>query len=396
MTKVLILGGTGAIGVYLVPELLRKGYEVHVTSRSAQLPINMIDQSVLHIRGNAQDICFLNDLLGGGRYDCIVDFMVYSTDSFRGRLDLFLNWTGHYIFLSSYRVFADTGMNTVTECSPRLLDVCGDKEYLKTDEYALAKAQQEDLLRESGRHNWTIVRPAITYSKSRFQLCTLEANTVIFRALHHVPVAVPDIMLDKETTMTWAGDVASMIAALALNSTGIGEDFNVCTSEHHSWREVAAIYEKAIGLKTTGISLENYIKIVGGRYQILYDRMFNRIMDNSKILKVIAADRSTITSLEKGLTRELNNIKVNGVTFTFSPGINGEMDRATQSRLSLKNVSLKEKAIYYCGYWGFRKALRKIGSRMKDFAFSVESGPYFTPFALQELKRKQKKYPGRG
>ena len=30
--KILILGGTGAMGVYLVPELLHMGYQVHVIS----------------------------------------------------------------------------------------------------------------------------------------------------------------------------------------------------------------------------------------------------------------------------------------------------------------------------------------------------------------------------
>jgi uncharacterized protein YbjT (DUF2867 family) len=34
MSKTLIMGGTGAIGVYLVPELLRHNHEVHVATRS--------------------------------------------------------------------------------------------------------------------------------------------------------------------------------------------------------------------------------------------------------------------------------------------------------------------------------------------------------------------------
>ena len=32
MKKVLLLGGTGAMGVYLIPELLNKGYKVDVVS----------------------------------------------------------------------------------------------------------------------------------------------------------------------------------------------------------------------------------------------------------------------------------------------------------------------------------------------------------------------------
>ena len=65
----------------------------------------------------------------------------------------------------------------------RLLDVSHDSIYLKTDEYALAKARQEDILRKSGKNNWTIIRPYITYSESRLQLGVLEKEAWLYRAL---------------------------------------------------------------------------------------------------------------------------------------------------------------------------------------------------------------------
>jgi nucleoside-diphosphate-sugar epimerase len=349
MNKILVLGGTGAMGVYLVPELLDKGHEVHVTSRSKR---PSLDPGLLYIHGNAQDIRFLSGLLNSGNYDCIIDFMSYSTESFRQRIGLFLGGTGQYIYLSSYRVFADNGMDAITENSPRLLETCKDKKYLRTDEYALAKARQENMLRESEYRNWTIVRPTITYSKNRFQLCTLEANTVIFRALHKAPVVLPDVMLNKQTTMTWAGDAARMIAGLVFKPSSLGEDFNVCTSEHNSWREVASIYEKAIGLKIIETSLKKYIRIVGGRYQILCDRMYNRIMDNTKIINTLSLDRSNIVPLEKGLAKELKNIKENGINFAFGPGINGAMDKITGVKIRPKEFPLKEKIVYHFSYWG--------------------------------------------
>lgn len=46
----------------------------------------------------------------------------------------------------------------LTENSPRLLETVQDLEYKKTDEYALAKARQEDILYQSGFSNYTIVR----------------------------------------------------------------------------------------------------------------------------------------------------------------------------------------------------------------------------------------------
>ena len=54
------------------------------------------------------------------------------------------------MFLSSSRVYASQE-SPIREDSMRLLDVSHDSIYLKTDEYALAKARQEDILRKSGK-----------------------------------------------------------------------------------------------------------------------------------------------------------------------------------------------------------------------------------------------------
>ncbi|MFR2945089.1 MAG: NAD-dependent epimerase/dehydratase family protein, partial [Lachnospiraceae bacterium] len=37
MEKILVAGGTGAMGVYLVPKLVARGYEVTVTHNDARL-----------------------------------------------------------------------------------------------------------------------------------------------------------------------------------------------------------------------------------------------------------------------------------------------------------------------------------------------------------------------
>jgi len=220
MSKILILGGTGAMGVYLVPELLNMGHDVYVTSRSARISQS---ENLHYIQGDAHNNIFLTKLLEE-KYDAIIDFMVYTTDEFNRKCELFLSNTKHYIFLSTYRVFADS-KEPITEKSPRLLDVSTDSEFLKTDEYALTKARQENIVRNSKFNNWTIVRPTITYSKTRFQLGTLEADVVVFRSLCDCPVILPEEMLSKQTTMTWGGDVARMIAFLVLKQNAFSEDF---------------------------------------------------------------------------------------------------------------------------------------------------------------------------
>ena len=59
-----------------------------------------------------------------------------------------------------------------------------DEEYLNTDEYALSKARQENILHEAGCNNWTIISPYITFSETRLQLGVLEKEDWLWRAIN--------------------------------------------------------------------------------------------------------------------------------------------------------------------------------------------------------------------
>lgn len=124
------------------------------------------------------------------------------TMQFAERFEMFLESTAHYIFLSTYRVYADKE-TPIREISPRLLDATTDMQYLSTEEYGLFKARCENILRASKYNNWTIVRPAITYSKYRFQLTTLEAYVFVRRCRQGLPSIVPEDALNVQATMSW-------------------------------------------------------------------------------------------------------------------------------------------------------------------------------------------------
>jgi len=360
MAKALLLGGSGAMGVYLVPELIRLGFDIVVTSRSVRKSDN---DKLAYIQGNAHEEEFIKKILAD-KYDVIVDFMVYPTKEFLDRYELFLKNTKHYIFISSCRVFAESD-EPITENTPRLLDVSKDTEYLATDEYALAKARQENILRESPYKNWTIIRPSITYSKNRFQLGTLEADTIIFRTQCNCPVILPQEMLQKQTSMTWAGDVAKMIAHLVLNQNAFEEDYNTVSHEHCSWEDIFLYYQKLIGLKLIPVKLDDYIKIIGGKYQVLLSRMYNRVMDNTKILKATGIPKESLISIYDGLSRELQNpniskfIKIDYVK-------NAGMDRITHSKISLEKANVKEKFLYYSSYLGVYMLLKYVKNRLNS------------------------------
>ena len=60
---------------------------------------------------------------------------------------LLLEATKQYFYFSSARVYANS--DVLTEDSQRLLDSNFDLQYVQSDEYAIAKAKQEDILRNS-------------------------------------------------------------------------------------------------------------------------------------------------------------------------------------------------------------------------------------------------------
>lgn len=318
--RVLLLGGTGTIGTHVAPELIRRGFSVVVTSRSAHASDG---SGVEYRQGNAKDDAFLDALLSE-RFDAIIDFMIYSTDAFSARCETLLSHTDHYIFLSSYRVYGDTGCAPITEESPRLLDSVDDPEYLKTDEYGLAKARQENILNASGRKNYTIIRPSITYAGDRFQLGTMEANEFLVRALKGKTVVFPKEMLSKRAAMTWAGDVGKMIARLVLNEAAFGETYTAASAETVTWNNVLKIYQKILGMQVKYVPLSVYQSIVGRPWQIRYDRMLHRVIDNGKILRATGMKQSELMPLYEGLRIELQK-------FAAAPRFKN-VDEAMQAR----------------------------------------------------------------
>lgn len=333
--RILILGGTGAMGVHISELLTQMGHSVVVTSRRQRTSDN---PNLTYRTGSAKEPAFLQELLSE-RWDAIIDFMVWGTVDFRSRVDAFLDSTSQYVFLSSYRVYADSPV--IREDSPRLLDVIDDPEYLATDEYALAKARCEDMLTHSGKSNWTIVRPAVTYDGSgRFQLAVHESNAWLWRALHRIPVPLPNEILSKQATMSWGGDVARMIALLIVDPRAMGEAFTVSTSEHMTWRQIADIYAQIVPLEVKDCPMDAFEQVHGAKYQIRYDRMYDRVIDNIKILSVTGLTGDELVDTQTGLQTQLQTYLavVKDESLFKGPGQNARFDRLVGGIPSLKYV----------------------------------------------------------
>lgn len=344
--SILLLEGTGAMGNHLVQILNDGKHDVFVTSRSQR----QNRPGVTYIQGNAHDDNFLDQVLNMKRWDVIVDFMIYNTSEFACRVNLLLDACKQYVFLSSSRVYADS-KEPITEQSPRLLDVCKDEEYLKTDEYALSKAREENVLFNSEYKNWTIIRPYITYSEIRLQLGVLEKDYWLYQALHDRTIAFSKDIASKTTTLTYGYDVARGIAALLGEDSALGEIFHITIAEHHKWQEIFNMYlrvlEEELGKKPKVLMLEENprMKIKGHEWQVKYDRYYNRVFDNSKIARYIDVDtfKPTLEGMEECLRDFIHHpsYRISGY------GHFAMYDRITGDWMPLAEIpSLKDKIKY--------------------------------------------------
>lgn len=346
--KVLLLGGTGAIGTYLRDILNDKGVEVYVTSRSMHK-----DKGHIHfIQCNAKENIELNKVCFE-HWNAIVDFLSYKTDELSRRLKVMLNSTDQYIFLSSARVFANEE-HPIKETSPRLLDVSKDENYLKTDEYALTKARQENLLQNSKSKNWTIVRPYITYGDKSLQLGVLEKEEWLYRALHGRTIVFTKDIADRITSLANGFDISMGIYSLLGKSKAMGGAYNLVTPERHTWHDIFDIYSKIIrqktgkALKIKYVSVDDFIKCRGKglEYQVVYDRLFDRDFDTTKESEFIDTDK--FVKLQDGLEHCLTNFIDQGCPFKSISWIHEAIkDKMTHEYTPLGEIAgIKNKVKY--------------------------------------------------
>ena len=313
--KILILGGTGAMGRPLVKNLstTQPEADIHVTSRRRQ-PDQDGTGRVRHLLGNARDNSFLNDILtnGGGRYDIIVDFMNYDLDEFAARMNTLLSSCSHYIWFSSARVYAESE-EPLSETSPRLLETSTDTDFLATNRYALRKARQENLLTGSGFSNYTIIRPYITYNNERLQLGICEKEQWLYRLLKGRPLVLSRTMLDKTTTLTFGGDVAEAITDLIGNNSAKGRIFQIAGTDTITWRELLELYCNIITVHTgfrpkvfASDSIKDIEMLYEGGYNTIYDRNFNRTFNSARINEAIGREID-YTPIREGVTRCLTD-----------------------------------------------------------------------------------------
>lgn len=306
MKNVLLIAGGGTLGTHTARELLRLGHKVDILCLEDRTSNR---ENLTYHKGYAT-LENLKTLFEKKHYDGIVNFVHYvDVDAYRPIHRLLMENTDHLIFLSSYRVYADE-QHPVTESAPQLLDVSDDADFVAREDYAIAKARGEKFLRsESAGEQWTIVRPVISFSWRRFDLVTHGFHYPIECAKGGKPILLPESAKRLRAGVDWAGNSGKLIANLLFKKEAIGEAYTISTAQNLTWQQVAALYEKLLGAKIEYISDKEFGDIFhptpesGWRYW--YDRMFDRDIDNSKVLQATGLKKEDFLSIEEGLRLEL-------------------------------------------------------------------------------------------
>lgn len=238
--RVLVIGGTGHIGSYLVPRLVSFGYEVFVYARgtTSPYPSSPLWRGVTFIRGNREEDekrGLLQEHIRRIRPQAIVDLIAFEPESAAYLVDAIAHQDLHLLMCTTAWVYGKTRIIPTPEDAPRFPE----------NDYARKKVAIEDVLfaaHRAGKIQVTIIRPThITGPGKTFVTpfgdhnpeCLqriLDGEEIIlldggFSTLHHVhPKDVADLFFAALSQPEKAsGEAFNCGARYAMTFFGLGE-----------------------------------------------------------------------------------------------------------------------------------------------------------------------------
>jgi len=193
-----------------------------------------------------------------------------------------------------------------------LLDITKDEAFLKQETYALAKARAEHYLWEECKNeNWTIVRPVISFSDRRMDLVMYSGHEIIDKAKAGVVIPLPREAKYLTAGLDWAGNSGKLIANLLFKKEAVGEAYTISTAQNLTWGELAEMYTRLVGAKFEWIDSDTYFEENVhpiNWWAFIYDRLFDRTIDNTKVLSATGLKKEDFLSIEEGMKIEINKI----------------------------------------------------------------------------------------
>lgn len=347
MKSVLLIGGTGVLSSAVVAEALHKGMDITIITRGSK----KAPQGVNSIICDKDDYEKLSSLLGGKKFDAVIDFLCYREEELVKSFQFYSGYTNQYFFISSCAVYDTRVGGEMNENSPKVLPMWS---------YSVEKWASEQKLAQIAVDSdckYTIIRPCVTYGDTRIPYGVSPVYgyhwTLCARILAEKPIITWNNG-ENRCNMMRVEDFAVGVVGLIGNEKAFNEAFNLCGDETPSFREVLSVIEEYLGKKAimVDVTSEFYAKQIPYRAgEILGGRSIDAINSNAKIKKVVPEFKQRI-DLRDGIFKTLDAYKhqnyQNGIDWKFD----AETDRVIYEWCKENKMPVKDFRIEFVDYFG--------------------------------------------
>lgn len=225
--RVVVVGGTGHIGTYLVPRLAMSGHSVICVSRGQRDPYiphgawRDVERVTLDRPAEEEQGTF-GRRIAALSPDAVIDLTCYRLESARHLVEALRGQTGHFLHCGTIWIHGPSIETPVTEEQPRR----------PISDYGVRKAAIESYLLQEARHNGfpaTLLHPGHLVGQGWMPLNpAANFDPAIFLALAQGrEITLPNIGMET-LHHVHADDVAlSFVQAMNYRSASIGESFHV-------------------------------------------------------------------------------------------------------------------------------------------------------------------------
>ncbi|MGQ4648783.1 NAD-dependent epimerase/dehydratase family protein [Lyngbya aestuarii] len=237
--RILIMGGTRFIGVYLTKILVEQGHEVVLFNRGNK---PMTVQGVNQIHGDRQNASQLKDRLSPEKFDAIFDNNGRELSDTQPLVEIFRDRVQHFVYMSSAGVYLKSDQMPHREADP-VDPKSRHKGKHETEAYLRAQAVP-----------FTAIRPTYIYGPHNYN--DLEA-WFFDRMVRDRPIPIPGNGMHI-TQFGHCQDLAIAMAAVLGNQQAIGQIYNVSGDRYVTFDGIARACATAVGKSADQLQIVHY------------------------------------------------------------------------------------------------------------------------------------------
>ncbi|HEY9601263.1 MAG TPA: NAD-dependent epimerase/dehydratase family protein [Allocoleopsis sp.] len=237
--RILIMGGTRFIGVYLTKILVEQGHEVVLFNRGKKpAPVEGLQQ----IHGDRTDASQLKEKLSQEQFDAIFDNNGRELSDTQPLAEIFKDRVKHFVYMSSAGVYLKTDQLPHREGDP-----------VDPKSRHKGKHETEAFLAQLGLP-WTSIRPTYIYGPQNYN--DLEA-WFFDRIVRDRPIPIPGNGLHI-TQFGHCQDLATAMSKVLGNDTAVGQIYNVSGDRFVTFDGLARACAEAVGKSPDAVKLVHY------------------------------------------------------------------------------------------------------------------------------------------